>query len=205
LVGSGDDLRHTFATRLLERGVHHYVISALLGHSSPLAGAGFGSRTTGYAHVSWETMVKAVEALEQPVSPDQNVFSLDSGKIPADSFEVRSRLRGEYRNLLKQMAIDMVGAWGFEPQTPTVSTHRSTLPKANKSGIFLRNAAPPDQLPDQSAQLPAQIWLQLVSLGLTPPLTRGSIIAIQPRNQLSLMLKHHDATLRVNEGCRLGC
>jgi integrase len=79
------DLRHTFATRLLERGVHHYVISALLGHSSPLAGAGFGSRMTpGYAHVSWETMVRAVEALEQPVLPDQNIFSLDSGKIPAN-------------------------------------------------------------------------------------------------------------------------
>jgi hypothetical protein len=46
---------------------------------------------------------------------------------------------------------DMVGAWGFEPQTPTVS-NRSTLSKANKSGILLRNAAPPDQLPDQPAQ-----------------------------------------------------
>ena len=30
------DLRHTFATRLVERGVHHYVISALLGHATPL-------------------------------------------------------------------------------------------------------------------------------------------------------------------------
>jgi hypothetical protein len=69
----------------LERGVHHYVISALLGHSSPLAGAGFGSRMTpGYAHVSWETMVRAVEALEQPVSSNQNIFSLDSGRIPAN-------------------------------------------------------------------------------------------------------------------------
>lgn len=84
------DLRHTFATRLLERGVHHYVISALLGHSSPLAGAGFGSHMTpGYAHVSWETMVKEVEVLKQPVSPDQNIFSLYSGKIPADSLEAQ--------------------------------------------------------------------------------------------------------------------
>jgi integrase len=84
------DLRHTFATRLLERGIHHYVISALLGHSSPLAGASYGSRMTpGYAHVSWETMVRAVEVLEQPVSSDQNVFSLDSGKIPADKLEGR--------------------------------------------------------------------------------------------------------------------
>ena len=30
------DLRHTFLTRLLEQGVHHYVISALLGHATPM-------------------------------------------------------------------------------------------------------------------------------------------------------------------------
>jgi integrase len=84
------DLRHTFATRLLERGIHHYVISALMGHSTPLAGAGLGSRMTpGYAHVSWETMVRAVEVLEQPISLNQNIFSLDSGKIPANSWEAR--------------------------------------------------------------------------------------------------------------------
>ena len=60
------DLRHMFATRLLERGVHHYVISALLGHSTS---DGSGSRMTpGYARVSWETMVRAVELLELPVS-----------------------------------------------------------------------------------------------------------------------------------------
>lgn len=81
------DLRHTFATRLLERGVHHYIISALMGHSTPIGGGGFGSRMTpGHAHVTWETMVRAVEALEQPILSAQIAFGLDSGKIPANSF-----------------------------------------------------------------------------------------------------------------------
>ncbi|HEV8186828.1 MAG TPA: tyrosine-type recombinase/integrase [Pyrinomonadaceae bacterium] len=77
------DLRHTFATRLLERGVHHYVISALMGHA---VSASFGSRMTpGYAHVSWDAMVSAVQSLEQPAPSIQNVFNLDSGKIPSKS------------------------------------------------------------------------------------------------------------------------
>jgi integrase/recombinase XerD len=84
------DLRHTFATRLLDRGVHHYVISALLGHASPSMGGRFSSRITpGYAHVSWEGMVRAVELLEQPVNPSEKILSLHSGKIPANSHETR--------------------------------------------------------------------------------------------------------------------
>ncbi len=60
------DLRHTFATRLLERGVHHFLISALLGHSTPMTGFGHGSRMTpGYAHATWDALVTAVETLEQ--------------------------------------------------------------------------------------------------------------------------------------------
>ena len=63
------DLRHTFATRLLERGVHQFVISALLGHSTPMSGFGQSSRITpGYAHTTWELMMSAVESLEQPAA-----------------------------------------------------------------------------------------------------------------------------------------
>jgi hypothetical protein len=50
----------------------------------------------------------------------------------------------------------MVGAWGFEPQTPTVSTHRFTFRKSNNPAVSLGFSALPDRLPDQPAQLPAQ-------------------------------------------------
>ena len=40
----------------------------------------------------------------------------------------------------------LVGAWGFEPQTPTVSI---TLINLNNIGCFLVIGSPPDQLPDQ--------------------------------------------------------
>src|SRR6266496_2213801 len=71
------DLRHTFATRLLERGVHHFVISALLGHATPMTGFGAASRMTpGYAHATWDTMVTAVAALEQPLPPNHISFAV---------------------------------------------------------------------------------------------------------------------------------
>ena len=79
------DLRHTFATRLVERGVHPYVISALLGHSMPVSGFGHESRITpGYAHATWETMVRAVESFEHPPAA-LTVFQPQSGKSQAKS------------------------------------------------------------------------------------------------------------------------
>ena len=85
------DLRHTFATWLLDRGVHQYVISALIGHAIPLTGFGHASRITpGYAHATWEAMVAAVESLEQPVPKhQQQVFGSESGKILANQAEER--------------------------------------------------------------------------------------------------------------------
>ncbi len=72
------DLRHTFATRLLERGVHHFVISALLGHSTPMTGFGFSSRMTpGYAHATWDTMVAAVATLEEPLQLKHHAAKLE--------------------------------------------------------------------------------------------------------------------------------
>ncbi|GAC1446849.1 MAG: hypothetical protein NVSMB56_09500 [Pyrinomonadaceae bacterium] len=57
--------------------MHHFVISALLGHSTPLTGFGFASRITpGYAHATWDAMVAAVESLEQPILHRQNMFSV---------------------------------------------------------------------------------------------------------------------------------
>ncbi len=79
------DLRHTFATRLLDRGVHQYIISALLGHAVPLNGFGQASRITpGYAHATWEAMVAAVKSLEKPVPTRLfQVFDSESGKTLA--------------------------------------------------------------------------------------------------------------------------
>src|SRR5215210_8976938 len=78
-----NDLRHTFATRLEERYVHQYTISALLGHTRPVSGFGHESRiTSGYAHATWEAIQRAVESLEYSAK-EIVVFGSQSGKSQA--------------------------------------------------------------------------------------------------------------------------
>jgi len=68
--------------RIEEKGVHHYVISALLGHATPMTGFGGASRMTpGYAHATWDAMVEGVAKLEQP-SPLKQISFAEAGSIP---------------------------------------------------------------------------------------------------------------------------
>lgn len=88
------DLRHTFATRLVERYVPTPVISALLGHSMPVMGIAQSRITSGYAHATWEAMQRAVESLEHD-PPDLSVFQTNRDKMrtKATSEESQSETR----------------------------------------------------------------------------------------------------------------
>ena len=66
------DLRHTFATRLVERNVQIIIISELLGHSQPLQSFGHASRITpGYAHATYDAMRRAVDSPEHRTNRDR--------------------------------------------------------------------------------------------------------------------------------------
>ncbi|MBI3654154.1 MAG: tyrosine-type recombinase/integrase [Acidobacteria bacterium] len=81
------DLRHTFATRLVERNVQTIIISELLGHTQPLQGFGHASRITpGYAHATYDAMRRAVDSLEYP--PQITAFEQMSSKNRANDHEV---------------------------------------------------------------------------------------------------------------------
>lgn len=91
------DLRHTFATRLVERNVHVLIISQLLGHSTPLSGFGYASRITpGYAHATWDAMCRAVDSLQY--EPVEHQFEQNSSKSranePENSTEVEAAKAG---------------------------------------------------------------------------------------------------------------
>jgi integrase len=65
------DLRHTFATRLIQAGVDFYKVQKLLGHKTPLM-------TQRYAHHYPESLRDAVEVLDKYVT---NLSQLDGDKI----------------------------------------------------------------------------------------------------------------------------
>jgi integrase len=56
------DLRHTFATRLVQAGVDLYKVQRLLGHKSPIM-------TQRYAHHYPESLREGVEILDQVSAP----------------------------------------------------------------------------------------------------------------------------------------
>ncbi len=86
------DLRHTFATRLVERNVHVLIISELLGHSTPVSGFGYASRITpGYAHATWDAMRRAVDSLQY--APVEHVFERKSSKSRANEVENGAGIR----------------------------------------------------------------------------------------------------------------
>ena len=60
------DLRHTFATRLVQAGVDMYKVQRLLGHESPIM-------TQRYAHHYPESLRDGVEILDRPVAVSTNL------------------------------------------------------------------------------------------------------------------------------------
>jgi hypothetical protein len=92
--------------------------------------------------------------------------------------------------------IRLVGAWGFEPQISAVSKHRCTFQKSNNTAVSLGFSALPDQLPDQPAQLPAQITRVSVYVRDISGFFEGS-----SSNSLEILLVPKFSTLALNIGC----
>ena len=86
------DLRGTFATRLLDRGVPVAIISALLGHK---VRDGESRVTLGYAQATWQMMVWAVESLERAPLFQGNPQSESGKKSRKTGHKRRGKTGGE--------------------------------------------------------------------------------------------------------------
>jgi len=89
------DLRHTFASRLVQQGVSLYEVMHLTGHKSV-------SMVQRYAHLAPDFQKRAIAAL--------NVYGHNLGTVN-DNVPVR---------ILPKPLVEMVGATGIEPVTPAV-------------------------------------------------------------------------------------
>lgn len=68
------DLRHTFATRLVQAGVELYKVQRLLGHKSPIM-------TQRYAHHYPESLRDGVETLDRPWPVSQSITVRPGGRV----------------------------------------------------------------------------------------------------------------------------
>jgi integrase-like protein len=93
------DLRHTFATRLVQSGIDLYKVQCLLGHKSPIM-------TQRYAHHYPESLREGVEMLAGYSLP-----STGGHKFSTHATSGRTSTGREWRKLLK----NLVGRVGVEP------------------------------------------------------------------------------------------
>ena len=80
------DLRHTFATRLIEHGVNLITVKELLGHSSV-------EITQRYTHPNEALKKEAVAALVSPAPADESLLNIYDGKSAPDEKKRLSDLR----------------------------------------------------------------------------------------------------------------
>jgi integrase len=99
------DLRHTFASRLVQRGIPIYEVMHLTGHKSV-------SMVQRYAHLAPDYQDKAIKAL--------NSFGHNLGTVGNDSSKEKETPKR--RNPKVSLGVSVVGAAGIEPATPTMST-----------------------------------------------------------------------------------
>ena len=98
------DLRHTFASRLVQQGVSLYEVMHLTGHKS-------FSMVQRYAHLAPDFQTQAIDKLN------------DAGTIWAQSPEIGLASNSQNRRNPKvSLGVSVVGAAGIEPATPTMST-----------------------------------------------------------------------------------
>ena len=98
------DLRHTFASRLVQQGLPLYEVMHMTGHKSLVM-------VQRYSHLAPEFQERAIVAL--------NRYGHNLGTLALEGSDEETRKR---RNPQVSLGVSMVGAAGIEPATPTMST-----------------------------------------------------------------------------------
>ncbi len=109
------DLRHLAASTLMMLGTPKEVISALTGHKS--------RALRRYLHLSPEFREQTVNRLEAVLLSDSSDTATDTVPKTAQDRERKIETSSEWKSgaIKDLVAKEMVGTWGLEPQTSTVS------------------------------------------------------------------------------------